>query len=514
MRASADTFIVELPLVTGDEERRILSKAFSFARMLYNATLSQALGRLQRMREDARWREAREMHKGSERNQIFRKLHQEYDLTENGLRTMANRHRVASGRNCLGAHEAQNIGKTVYRALERYLFKKGGKPRFKSYHRGLHSISGTDNRELMWKADKRIFVWRKHVYQVKIPSTPYYEEALNHRVKYCTLVHRTIKSQVRWYLQLAMEGLPPVRHVYAPKCEVIGIDPGPSKIAYFSEREVGFLEVAMGVKNYDQVIQVLLRKMDRSKRVTNPQNFNDDGTCKKGTKHWKFSNNYLKLKSELQEIYRCMAQTRKRDHGTLANYLLQLGGTIKIEKNSYRSFQRNFGKSTQRHGMGEFVSTIKRKAASADLVVEELNAYELKMSQYDPMTDTYTKKPLKQRWHRVGETNTIVQRDVFSAFLACHVTDKGHDREQLLTKWRAAELLLRDAGLCLTYQPRNDQDWAQALSRLTREPKPTVWIQTDKRCISNTVYAERRLAANPTGSNRKCSAQVAVNPSN
>ena len=113
MRASKDTFIVELPLVTGDEERRILSKTFSFARTLYNATLSQALGRLRRMREDARWREAREMHKGSERNQIFRKLHQEYDLTENGLRTMANRHRVASGRKCLGAHEAQNIGKTV-----------------------------------------------------------------------------------------------------------------------------------------------------------------------------------------------------------------------------------------------------------------------------------------------------------------------------------------------------------------------------------------------------------------
>ena len=179
MRASANTFIVELPLVTGDEERRILSKTFSFARTLYNATLSQALGRLQRMREDARWREAREMHKGSERNQIFRKLHQEYDLTENGLRTLANRHRVASGRNCLGAHEAQNIGKTVYRAFERYLFKKGGKPRFKSYRRGLHSVSGTDNRELMWKADKRIFVWRKHVYQVKIPSTPYYENVMN-----------------------------------------------------------------------------------------------------------------------------------------------------------------------------------------------------------------------------------------------------------------------------------------------------------------------------------------------
>ena len=45
--------------------------------------------------------------------------------------------------------------------------------------------------------------------------------------------------------------------------------------------------------------------------------------------------------------------------------------------------------------MGEFVEHLKRKAESAGCEVIDLNAYKLKMSQYDPATDAYRKKPLK-----------------------------------------------------------------------------------------------------------------------
>ena len=160
--------------------------------------------------------------------------------------------------------------------------------------------------------------------------------------------------------------------------------------------------------------------------------------------------------SELAEHHRRLASTRKRDHGELANKLLQIGGTINIEKNSYLSFQRNFGKSTTKAGTGMFVEHLKRKAVSAGSKVNELNAYTLKMSQYDPPTNTYTKKPLKVRWHRWGGTNTLVQRDVMSAFLACYATEKGHDQALLLKKWTTAEALLSGSGLCRK-EPRNDQ---------------------------------------------------------
>ena len=483
--------------MTGDQERRLLSKAFEFGRTLFNATLSQALGRLQRMREDARWRQARLMPKGRERNAIFNALHREYELTEFGLKTLANRHRVASGRNCIGAHEAQSIGRTVFRAIERYMFMGAGKPRFKSYRQGINSIEGTDNHDIMFKPERQAVVWRKHVYPVIIPKTDYIREALAdpanptkpRRVKICRIIRRHIKGKERWFVQLAMEGVAPVRHIYAPTSEVVGIDPGPSQIAVFSPWYAGCFSLAPGVEDYSRLMRRLLKKMDRSRRQTNPENFNADGTCKKGPKRWTFSKSYEKLQSELRELYRCQAQTRKRDHGTLVNHVLQLGGTVKIEKNSYRSYQRNFGKSTQRSGMGEFVNHLKRSAESANLCVQELNAYELKMSQYDFQTEMYKKKPLRQRWHQLGETDTFVQRDIMSAYLACYATEKGHDPKLLHKRWPSAEQLLRDAGLCLTNEPRNDQNGGQSPLRLTREVKPKALLPTDKRCISKTAFA-------------------------
>ena len=151
MRTSTSSYIVELPLRVNDQQNRFLKQAFEFGRTLYNATLGTALGRLQRMRETKEWREARDMSKGRDRTKAFNAIHKSFGLTEFGLVTIANDHRKASGRNDIGAHEAQNIGKTVWRALQRHMFQKAGRPRFKSFRRGLNSIEGTNNQEIMYK---------------------------------------------------------------------------------------------------------------------------------------------------------------------------------------------------------------------------------------------------------------------------------------------------------------------------------------------------------------------------
>ena len=85
------------------------------------------------------------------------------------------------------------------------------------------------------------------------------------------------------------------------------------------------------------------------------------------------------------------------------------------------------------------------------------------MSQYDPPTDAYRKKPLKERWHRWGNTGTPVQRDAMSAFLACHATEKGHDRALLLEKWTTAEALLSGSGLC-RHEPCSDPEVSKGAS--------------------------------------------------
>ena len=161
-----------------DQQNRFLEKAFEFGRTLYNATLGTALGRLQRMRETQEWRVARDMPKGKARTKAFSAVHKAFGLTEFGLTIIANNHRKASGRKDIGAHEAQSIGKAVWRGLQRHMFQKAGRPRFKSFRRGLNSIEGTNNQEIMYKPERGAIVWRKHVMPYMKPDTDYMKEAL------------------------------------------------------------------------------------------------------------------------------------------------------------------------------------------------------------------------------------------------------------------------------------------------------------------------------------------------
>lgn len=271
---------------------------------------------------------------------------------------------------------AQVIGRTVWRALERYLFKDAGKPRFKSKSRGLNSIEGTDNREIMYKPECQAVVWRKQVLRLVNADTPYRKEALadpldksrSKRVKYCRIVRRTINGTKRWFAQICLEGQPPVRKIYALQSEVVGIDPGPSQIAYFHEHYADIVKVSPNVDLQEKAVRRLQRKIDRSRRANNPDNYEDDGRIKRGPLKWKFSHRFNKLSRELAEHHRCLAATRKRDHGALANLLLQIGGTIKIEKNSYRSYQRNFGKSTTRSTWKQFLVMISVVQSSQQFV--------------------------------------------------------------------------------------------------------------------------------------------------
>lgn len=75
--------------------------------------------------------------------------------------------------------------------------------------------------------------------------------------------------------------------------------------------------------------------MDRSRRVTNRNNYYEDRTIKKqGNKKvaWIKSNHYMKYQNELKEFYRKQADIRKYQHECLANYMISLGNKVYVEK--------------------------------------------------------------------------------------------------------------------------------------------------------------------------------------
>ncbi len=128
-------------------------------------------------------------------------------------------------------------------------------------------------------------------------------------------------------------------------------------------------------------------------------------------------NGYAALRTEYAEVERKLSAERKHSHGELANQILGLGNSIQSETLSYRAFQKNYGKSVKVRAAGMFVEQLRRKAESAGGKLIDLHTWSLKLSQYDHPTKTYTKKPLSQRWHVLGDGSGVVQRDVYSAFI-------------------------------------------------------------------------------------------------
>lgn len=144
---STQVFVLELPIKDSDDVVRFLNRKFDFALSLYNATLHTALGRLERMRNSREWREAILLPKGKERSRKLAEIRFSFGLTEFSLGKIANGHRNGAKRfvrktdpgakrvknECiLGVEVAEAIGSRVWRSVERYLFGKGGRPRFKS----------------------------------------------------------------------------------------------------------------------------------------------------------------------------------------------------------------------------------------------------------------------------------------------------------------------------------------------------------------------------------------------
>ena len=191
-------------------------------------------------------------------------------------------------------------------------------------------------------------------------------------------------------------------------------------------------ECGNSIRTSERKERLLHRAMNRSRRATNPQNYNDDGTVKKGYKVWKYSNHYKKLKIKHSELCRINAVNRQLAINEDANHLRSLGDTFVTEpknasklmkrakettKNDKGKFNRKkrFGKSIKNRCPSGFQTTVEKKfKVTGGTYIEVPNNY--RASQYDHTADDYIKKKLSDRLYKLRD-GTEVQRDWYSSFL-------------------------------------------------------------------------------------------------
>lgn len=454
-------FVVEYPLIVEKWQADILDKRFEIARKLYNELLSKTLKKYKEMIKTKVYRglldsierdENGIAKKTKENKEIWSKINDiqkangftKYDMISM-MTQIYKRYDTSIDSNTVNA-----ISQNVWSAWDKVLHGNGNKVHFKKYG-DVNVLQGTTNKSGIRYIDGQVRIGGRYVrplvLKVKLNKKDSFKMmALENDIRYCAIVRKWVKTKYHYYVQITFKGaLPPkidkntgeVKHTIG--VGDVGIDIGVSTVAVVGENKVIFEELASRVKNIESEKARLLRKMDRSRRATNPDNYNEDGTIKRGVKlHWVNSNNYLKLAGRLRELYRKQAAIRKLEHEILANKIIEMGDNFYVEKMSFSDLakraeetekwsngryksKKRYGKNIGDRAPAMLLEIINRKLVSYEKELRKIDTTSVKASQFNHKTGEYTEKPLSARWNNIEGDE--VQRDLYSAFLIQNVSE-------------------------------------------------------------------------------------------
>ena len=453
-------FTLTLGLKTEKWQEDILDRRFNIGRQMYNACLDELYKRYNTMTERKEYKKVINMPKGKERNRKFQELNKKYGLTEYSIHTYIKPMQHYFKDN-IDSFTAQKIATRTFRAFEKYMFHQAKKAYFKKYNE-LNSLEGKSNKTGIRFKNSEL-VWNKLSIPVIIKKNDKYAQmALENKIKYCRVLRKFIRGRYKYYIQLILDGTPPIKineEIGEIKNTIskgrVGIDIGTQTIAIASQYDVKFLELAPELDSIEKEKRILQRRLDRQRRANNPNNFNEDGTIKKGIRidnrltklKWNESNRYIKTRNELREMQRKQADIRKQSHEKLANHILNLGDKIYVEDMNYRGLQarakettinkktgrynkkKRFGKSLSNKAPSMFLTILDNKLKYNGTQLYKIDTRLAKASQYNHVEDKYIKKDLNERWNCFGDYK--IQRDLYSAFLIMNIKDnlKEIDRD-------------------------------------------------------------------------------------
>lgn len=452
-------FIVQFPLKTEIYQEDILNKRFEIGRKIYNSLVTVTQKRYKEMIKTKIYRNIKEelksIYQSKDKINLKRKtelckqlneIYKQYKLNEYSFHSDV-KNMQKHFKDNIDSFTAQKIATNLWKSYDKLLFGNGNSIHYKRYDI-FNSFEGKTNSTGIRFKDNNL-IWNGLNIPVIIDyKNPYESQALENEIAYCRIVRKFVRNNYKFYLQIVFKGTAPIK-INKQTGEIkhtlgngdIGIDIGTQTIAYSSKTDVKIYELADRVTNIEKQKRILLRKLDRSRRACNPNNYNDDGTIKKqGNKkvNWNKSNHYIKIQNQLKELYRKQADIRKYQHECLANYIISLGNKVYVEKMSFAGLQKRaknteknekskfkrkkrFGKSLANKAPSMLLTIINRKLKYFGEELIEINTYEARASQFNHFDGTYTKKSLSQRWN---DFNGIkIQRDIYSAFLIMNISN-------------------------------------------------------------------------------------------
>ena len=447
--------ILELKLTTQLWHEHKLEHIFRCSEKIYNAMIRHAKECLYNLNNDSDYQlllsAYRQCANKKDKANISRLLKDKvlsYGLSEFAFHAYIAKMKNESYKNVLDIDTAQKIATRAWTATADVLYSNGNMLHFKKKGT-LDSIESKKNTSGI-KFDKNTLTckFKKMIIPVKIrQKDTYAHELLTHKICYCRIVRKPFKTGYKYFLQLVLDGEPPIKFTVGKGN--VGIDMGTSSLSAIGNDDGIF--VAHGnnmsttnnqtVNKYNKLILRLTRKLERQRRLNNPLNYNDDGTVKKGAKHWVRTKGYYQTLFALKDAYRRKACFVKQQHNITANKVIALGDRFIAEPMDWKALQKRskkaekpnktviakgktiyknkkkkrYGKSLGNHSPGLCEQIINRKLGYVNKKLEYVNIKTYRASQYNPETNTYNKCDLNTRWKTIF--NQLIQRDLLSAFL-------------------------------------------------------------------------------------------------
>ena len=458
-RKTTPSFITEISLTVDSKQESELLSRFQASRQLYNACLNEAMERMELVRNSDAYKAAKKISRDEKkkRSDAFSEARKAYRYSDYDLQAYASLVANKSGwiAEKIDSATVQKIATRAFKATEKILFGQAKKVRFKVPN-SFSSVEGKSNKQgLRWK-DNQVIWGKLQIKGIIDPTNPVILHGLHSPVKYVRILWRTLNGKRRWYAQLINEGVPFQKPQNYVKTGVVGLDLNISNLAYVGNEQAGLLPFAEKVPTMTKEINAIQRKMQRSQRVANPDNYEPDfeakkgrkivtkkGKNKKGKRQWKKSANYRKLANKKRELERKKTAYAKSQNRRLVNEVLRHGNEFKTENVSVKGWQKRYGKAISAKSPGFVQSELKRKAESAGGQFITFSTSLTALSQTH-LTGERIKKSLSERVH-YDKSGVVMHRDLFSAYLSRHVNQDELSLQDATEQYPGSEPILTEA---------------------------------------------------------------------
>ena len=395
---------------------------------------------------------------------LYKELDTDYDLRGSfSFGKFANNYRNARNySNYIPSDVAIKLGMRAWDAYEKVKFKKGAK-QINKYPELMSFEAKSDSGIIIRNGVLKMGTKGKGIeIPVIYKNDDFEREVFTNEFKFNRILRRFENNKWNYYVQMIFDGIPPQK-IDNYLTGTVGIDVGITKVTISTPNEVKILPLAPELQNFDAEIRRLSRKLDRQRRANNPDNYNEDGTIKRGKKTWVQSKGYIKTKNKLANLKRKQAEYRKISHKTLANAIIAMGDKFIIKQSNFEELmkrssetkvsktgkflsKKRAGKKIGNHAPAYFIQQLTYKAMFQGKEVITLTNKEFNPYEYNHVTQEF------QEVNKNSQTRLIngidVQRNLYAAFLTSqyeNLDDNNAVQSNFETFLRNQELYLETA---------------------------------------------------------------------